>query len=81
MTSLAQLEAAARQASERYIAARDRLADAQQVAQAAIHHHATVQARFISGAGTQVDVDVAAAARDTALEALAQVERDLMPAA
>lgn len=77
--TLAQLEAASVAATAAYTEARDRLAAAQQAAQAAIMDHATVQGRFIGGAGTQDDVDAAAAERDDALAALALVVAELQP--
>jgi hypothetical protein len=79
MPTLANLEAAASLAIAARDAARDRLAVARQAAQHAIAEHATIQSRYVTGAGVQADVDQAAATRDSALAALQVVVDELDP--
>jgi outer membrane protein TolC len=79
MATLDELQTAAADAQTAYEAARDRLDTARHAAQQAIAHHAEVQTRFVTGAGTQDDVDQAAAERDAALEALQAIADELCP--
>lgn len=79
--TLDELQAAAAAAQAAYEEARDRLQAARRMAQQAITRHAEVQSQFVTGAGTQDDVDEAAASRDEALAALQVVADELAPAA
>ena len=78
MPTLQQLEAAAQKARQRYESQRERLAAAERLARDAISEHARIHAQVIGGAGTQDDVDAAAAARDEAIASLAAIRAELL---
>ena len=78
MATLKDLETAAREAQERFIAQRERMAGAERVARDAINEHARVHAQVSGGAGTQSDVGRAAAARDAAIAELDAIRAELM---
>jgi multidrug resistance efflux pump len=78
MPTLQQLEAAAQKAQQRYEAQRARLAEAERAARDAIGEHARIHAQVVGGAGTQSDVDQAAAARDEAIASLKAIRGELL---
>lgn len=78
MPTLAELEAAARKAQALHRAERDKLADAERLAQEAIQHHADVHARVVGGAGASSDVAAAAAQRDRAIADLEALRARLL---
>lgn len=78
MPTLSELEAAARRAHARYVTQRDRLTGAENEARDAIRRHAHIHAQVIGGAGTQDDVDAAAASRDEAIARLEVIRAELL---
>jgi hypothetical protein len=79
MPTLDELEATATAARQAYETERDRLADLERSAVAAIRDHAEIQVQVLTGAGTDDDVDQAAKVMDGAIVALQEVAKELVP--
>lgn len=79
MPTLDELEAAATTARQAYELERDRLAALERTAVEAIRHHADIQVRVLTGAGTNEDVEEAAKRMDGAIVALQDVASVLVP--